>query len=240
MKVEIIKQPTVITSESLMQYLADVSSVVRGSQPKDNERLFKRLMKESYGNKPSRLFEYIACAIPYTFDVLNTCELFGFRVKDTYCTSARELLNWGWSWKQVIEYVDFTHYRAVRVTSPRFIYNQLQTHTQITSVCFSARYSDQTAGYWKPDEVEMSKIVWDAVVDTSSPLELRCYMKDNCDIKRKEIYNRGADSLAYVTYSLGGWMNSSNSWEHFINQRAFDSHTQLETREVAKMISELL
>lgn len=47
MKIELINTPTEITDESLKQYLADISSVVRNKQPKDNDRLFQRLLKES-------------------------------------------------------------------------------------------------------------------------------------------------------------------------------------------------
>ena len=63
MKVELIPIPSEITDESLKQYLADCSSVVRNAQPKDNNRLFQRLIKESFGNKPSRVFEYIPCKL---------------------------------------------------------------------------------------------------------------------------------------------------------------------------------
>ena len=63
MKVELVEIPTVVTEASIKQYLADCSSVVRIKQPKNNDRLFERLMKESYGDKPSRVFEYVPCTI---------------------------------------------------------------------------------------------------------------------------------------------------------------------------------
>lgn len=44
-----------ITDETLKQYLADCSAVVRNAQPKDNNRLFNRLIKESYGDRASSL-----------------------------------------------------------------------------------------------------------------------------------------------------------------------------------------
>jgi hypothetical protein len=94
-------------------------------------------------------------------------------------------------------------------------------------------------GYFKPDEIRISQEQWNDIVHTLSPAMLKTYMREN-GVKRKEIFNRGADSLQYVSFSLGGYINNQNAWNHFIKQRAYDSHTQEETRKFAKIIEEVL
>lgn len=254
MKVELIPIPEVISGESVKQYLADCSSVVRNSQPKDNDRLFERLMKESYGDKPSRVFEYVPCTFTWVNDGFEHDQYFGFWTKETkwysYHTTARELLNWGWSWEEVLEVVDFTHYRAVKCTAPYFIYGQLSTHTQITSVSHSNRYTESGLGYWMPEEFSLwfdnnlgsadYQEEWNFRVEEYHPKQLQSFMKDTLDIKRREVYARGSDMLEYRVFCLGGYLNNPNAWPHFINQRLHDPHTQKETRDLVALIEGVL
>ena len=242
MKVELINTPTVITDETLKQYLADCSSVVRNAQPKDNNRLFNRLVKESYGYKASRVFEYIPCKIKH-YEIFNPSymeQYFGFFDDNYYYTNTRELLNWGMEWEDVIEVVDFTNYKAVKVTAPYFLYGQASTHTQITSVSHSNRYSYAGLGYWKPSEVSMNQELWNKMVkDDFAPSMLEKIMKE-AGITRREVYARGSDMLEYRAYTLGGYTNNPNAWEHFINQRLHDPHTQKEMRDLAELISKAI
>jgi len=254
MKVELIQQPNEINEAAVKQYIADCVSVVRNKQPKDNSRLLYRLMRESAGNKPSRVLEFVPCStdIVSVFNFLkigDTCELNGFidHKNELYYTNAREIINWGLdcgfdkylSFDRALDCVDFKNYAAVRVTAPRFVYNQLQTHTKITSVCFSARYSDNDLGYFKPDELDIGNGEWNGIINTTPPHVLKSYMKAN-GVERKEMYNRGADSLQYVVFTLGGYINSKSGWQHFKKQRVDDPHTQKETRQVAKMICDAI
>jgi hypothetical protein len=252
MKVEAVILPAVVTDQSLKQYLADCSSVVRNKAPRDNDKLFERLLKESYGGKPSRVFEYIPCVVKASMPMLGLAEgdiqqLFGFFVEEAYFTNARELLNWGFSWNDIIPMVDFTFYRTVKVTAPYFIYGQLSTHTQITSVSHSARYSKADLGYWMPDEVARhlyetennAQKTWNEMVEYTTPYGLEKFMKE-VGVTRMEVYARGKDMLANRVYTLGGYINNPNSWGHFLNQRSLDKHTQLETRKIASMIYNFL
>ncbi len=259
MKVTPIQIPTEITDESLKQYLADCSSVVRNAQPKDNERLFARLMKESYGGKASRVFEYIPCRVFYkkAIDMIESAkvqQLFGFFDGYGYYTNARELFNWDWSWGDIIWHVDFTDYRAVRVKAPYFIYGQISTHTQITSVSHSNRYTEAGMGYWMPEEChayyfedrdtlvdpaqfeDRLQTSWNIIVETLSSKSLESFMR-KLGVTRREVYARGSDMLEYRVATLGGYLSNPNAWPHFINQRALDPHTQKETREIAAMIA---
>lgn len=251
--------PTGTDDASIKAYLAQCVSVVRNKQPKDNERLFERLMKESAGNKPSRVFEFIPCKtydLNFAWPNTYSPRRFGFleKVDDAvaYRTTARELLNFSWSWDEVLMHVDFTNYYAVRLKVPYFIYGQLSTHTQITSVSHSARYSESGMGHWMPDEVrsylssigyrdiEYAQTFWDHIVMHMSPKGLQKFMRDTCGIKRREVWARGSDMLAYRTSTLGGYMSDAHAWPHFFLQRACDSHTQEETREVAQQIQDSL
>ena len=249
MKVELIETPVEITEESVKAYIAKCSSVVRNKDPKDNDRLFDRLLKESFGATASRVLQYIPCVLN-TSEHLDMTKLYGFYADvfqykcHVYHTTARELFNWGWTLEEILPTIDFTHYKTVRVTAPRFIYNQLQTHDNVTSVSFSARYSDNPLGYWYPPEFvkyhEATLDGWDDLVENTTPALLKTFMKDTLGIPRKEVYNRGADSLEYVVFTLGSFTNHPHYWEHFLNQRAFDSHTQKETSEVANMIKDVI
>lgn len=249
MKVELIPTPSVITDESLKQYLAGCASVVRNAQPKNPDRLFNRLLKESFGGKPSRMFEYIPCKVQHKLNSRNVFELttqfFGFFEVDSnfsptfYYSNARELLNWGLTWEEIIPLVDFTHYRAVKVTAPYFLYGQASTHNQITSVSHSNRYTESGLGYWKPEEVKLDRIDWDLLVLRASPRDLQDLLRRH-GINRREVYARGSDMLAYRVFTLGGYTNNPNAWPHFINQRLHDAHTQKEMRDLAGLITEYI
>ncbi len=251
MKVTLIKIPDTITNETVLQYLADCSSVVRQKQPRTNENLLKRLMKESYGDKPSRVLEYLPCKLSKEL-VQPKGQYFGFwSTYNSYHTNARELLNWGWTWEEVLKVIDFTDYKTVKVTAPYFSYGQISTHTQITSVSHSARYTESDLGYWYPKEFSgwylphehnntTKDEYWNYLVTHTTPVELQLFMKDILKVKRREVYARGSDMLQYRTSTLGGYTSNLNAWPHFINQRLNDSHTQKETREVSALINSFL
>jgi len=242
MKVKLILRPSEINDTSIKQYLADCSSVVRNAQPKDNDRLFTRLLKESYGDKASRVFEYIPCKLSSAeFMVASRLanQFFGFWDDGFYYTNARELLNFGVEWESVLDHVDFTDYRAVKVTAPYFLYGQASTHNQITSVSHSNRYTESGLGYWKPEEVTCDQNEWNRIVTSFSPISLESLIKRS-DVKRREVYARGSDMLAYRVFTLGGYVSNPNAWSHFINQRAHDPHTQQEMRQLALLIEECI
>lgn len=250
MKVVEIQTPTTTDEQSIYEYIAKCSSVVRDKEPANPERLWNRLWEESYGNLRSRVLEYVPVTLVKGEMNHKAEKLYGYMNHTTgqYRTSMREVGNWGKSLDEAIEagLVNFNGYKAFTVMAPRFVYNQLQTHNNVTSVCFSARYSDNHMGYWYPEEFaaftehyKSTQELWNAIVENYSPKEIRNFMKNELGIKRKEVYSRGADSLEYVKFTLGGYTDVEESWKHFVNQR-LDAHTQKETREVAKMISDKL
>ena len=229
----------------LEKYIAELSSVVRDKSPKSDSKLFKRLLTESIGDKASRVLEFIPCKIKCTACKANIDQKFGFYVNEHYYTNARELLNWGWSMDEVLKCVDFTNYKVFKCITPYFIYSQVSTHNQLTTVSHSQRYAECDRGYWMPSSVSVhlyknDKIKWideikwwNNYIDTHSPKELKAFMKDTCKEPRKEVWDRGADMLQNRVFVIGGYTNNPNAWEHFINQRT-DKHTQLETREFVK------
>lgn len=254
MKAELVEIPTEVTDTNIKQYLADCSSVVRIKQPRDNDKLFERLLKESYGGKASRVFEYVPCTLN-KLQITNHDQLFGFydsygSASGLYYTNARELFNWGWKWEDILKCIDFTHYRTIKVTAPYFLYGQASTHNQITSVSHSNRYTEANLGYWCPPEYfewrqsrnlkltkEDVQKSWDKFVLNRSPRDLESYMKKALGIKRREVSARGSDMLQNRVYTLGGYTNNPNAWEHFINQRMVDKHTQFEMRKLAVLIN---
>ncbi len=136
------------------------------------------------------------------------------------------------------------------------MYGQASTHNQITSVSHSNRYTDADLGYWIPHEIreyyetrgkdfgieyseERLQLDWNNRVETTPPYMLEDIMKKQ-GVKRREVYARGRDMLAYRVYTLGGYTNNPNAWPHFINQRFRDSHTQKEMRDLAAMIEEVI
>ncbi len=242
MKVEQIT-PKSNSLEDLQDYIAELSSVVRDKSPKSAEKLFNRLLKESVGDKASRVLEYIPCHIPFKPLEVNG-QQFGFVDGGIYYTNARELLNWGWTLEDVLKTVDFTHYKVFKCEAPYFIYGQISTHTQLTTVSHSQRYAECDRGYWMPPEVETHLVEnlcsndpqgeWDILIKMKSPIELKESMK-RYGITRKEVFDRGADMLQNRVFVIGGYTNNPNAWEHFIAQRT-DSHTQLETREFVNLL----
>ncbi len=221
----------------LQDYISDCSSVVRDKQPKSSAKLWDRLLVESVGDKPSRVFEYIPCAIELKKRSKKASQLFGFKKGKLYYTNARELFMWGWTLDQVLEHVTFTNYKVFKCQVPYFIYGQISTHNQLTTVSHSQRYSECDRGYWKPPEVSMKQDQWDIVVSTRArPKELQDVMK-NSGIVRKEVWDRGRDMLQNRVFTIGGFTNNPNAWEHFLLQRT-DNHTQYETRQFVEELSQ--
>ena len=243
--------------EDLQEYLADCSSVVRDKQPKSAEKLWNRLLKESFGGTASRVFEYIPCTVnahDHKEQLDCTSQLFGFITFSevaydyyTYSTTMRELLNWGWSVEDCLKVVDFTNYRTFKCETPYFIYGQLSTHNQITSVSHSQRYGKCDRGYWMPPEVvgnwhdnaEDNQQEWNAFVEIASPTALKKFMAKGHKITRKEVWDRGADMLQNRVFTLGGYTSNPNAFPHFIDQR-LDSHTQKETSEFVQQLKDLI
>jgi hypothetical protein len=214
---------------TLQQYLAECASVVRDKAPKSAEKLWDRLLTESLG-EPSRVFEFIPCKIDYNRVDMGISQLFGFRDKKYYYTNARELLSWGYTMDDVLSTVDFTNYVVFKCEAPYFIYGQISTHTQLSTISHSQRYADCDRGYWKPKEVNIPQTKWDiGVGDRWRRWELRDVMK-KAGITRKEVFDRGSDMLQYRVFTIGGYTNNPNAWEHFIKLRT-DKHAQKETQE---------
>jgi len=241
MKVKRIETPTsTLDRAEIANYLATISDVVFGKTIKDSERLLKRLLKEAYGSTPSRVLEFLPCTISEDtsrhLNMEDSRQFFGFFDNDrNYYTNAREILNWGsLSFDDILKYVNFDKYTVVKCKAPYFIYGQLSTHNQITSLCHSNRYSASGLGYWCPVS-NYDSDDWTNVVVNSSPIELTRYMQYTLHQHRREVYARGVDMLEYRDFCLGGYTNNINAWDWFINQRS-DKHTQKETREFVKEI----
>jgi thymidylate synthase ThyX len=180
------------------------------------------------------MLEFIPCTIKYSKVSMGVSQLFGFRDKKNYYTNVRELLNWGYTLDEVLKCVDFTNYVVFKCEAPYFIYGQISTHTQLTTVSHSQRYAECDRGFWKPSEVtSMSQSQWDKGVLKWRPNELKQVMIKS-GITRKEVFDRGVDMLQNRVFVIGGYTNNPNSWGHFIAQR-LDTHTQKETREFVKL-----
>jgi hypothetical protein len=221
---------------SIKQYLADCVQVAT----QDSNELFNRLMKESYGDKPGRVFECVPCSVSIhntklpvvlNHDVLQT---FGFGLGHFYYTNARELLNWGWSWNEVLGVIDFTDYRAVMVVAPYFIYSQFSTSNQITSIPSRNQHTTAGLGYWMPPEVEEhlsalgydAEDQWNVIVETYSPSKLRSYMRRK-GVMRREVFALGSDMLAYKAFALYGDTCNPNAWPHFIAKGVRDPQAEI-------------
>ena len=253
LEAKLIEPPKETTIQSLADYIAECASVVRDKDPKNNLKLLNRLLTEAVDKQPSRVLEYIPIVLPRSWidSVYNTDEIlrgvpiqhFGFSIEGKYHTNAREFLSWGWSLEYALQFVDFTNYKALHCVTPYFIYGQISTHTQLTTVSHSQRYADCDRGYWLSDDFakDLGKIPqeqWNKVVEGVSPKKLVKMMKE-AGIVRKEVFDRGADMLQYRPFTIGGFTNNPNAWRHFIEQRT-DSHTQKETREFVEQHIETL
>ena len=244
------------TIESLQAYIANMSSAVRDKAPKSDEKLWNRLMKEAYGDKPSSVFKFIPCKLEkLELSYLPANQLFGFFEMGEYYTSARELLNWGWTWEKILPTVDFTHYRAFKGMTMYKVYQQLRTHTVPHWISHSQRYTESEHGYWYPYEFKAHQIEnynhahnpdkllqesWNRTVQNYTPIQLQTLMKLELAIPRREIYALGSDMLQKRVFSGGGYLNNPNDLPHLFNQRGKDPHTQLETKQWTQMLMEEL
>jgi len=234
---KIVTEDNKETLQNIYDYLADLMGVVRGKEVKDSEKLFTRLLKENLG-KPSRPLEYIpmkfkgAEVLPFLEQERN----FGRydREEDEYITNAREAI-------EVLGYmevgkIDFTNYHVFKIKAPYFVYGQVSTHGLLTTVCHSKRYSKSSGGYWKPREIPVSRMSWELYVENATPSQLRKYIRNFTP--RREIWARGADSLEYREFAIGGYTDT-HSWEHFFKLRT-ESGVQEETRGLVKEIQSLV
>ena len=256
----------------IAEYLAKVTQVVYDKDEPSSypDRLLTRLAKESYGDTASHVLSFVPCILKGgDYDYFNTLkentspiilDYYGYEAitptapneqETIYVTSARELLNVGFSIEQVAKVVDFSYFRTVTMVMPNFAYAQLRTHSKVVMLQQSNRYTTSKYGYWYPPEFadyylsnsnvsryEMtSQEYWDNMVEHSTPTELTAFMKDELGVKR-EVYSRGRDMLQIRVCSLGFDMLNPNSYQHFINERMRSSHTQQATREVVKAIFE--
>jgi hypothetical protein len=243
-----IKIQEIVPNESIEEYLARCSSVVHGSQPKSPQKLLKRLLRESIGDKPSRILEYVPVTMPLEEVILNE-KTFGVIRDQQLITNMREGLSLMradsqklFTYKDLLSMINFDNYFVVKATAPYFVYGQISTHTQLTSVSHSNRYGESKVHpkYYLPQAIEsknVSQEKWDDIVDTSSPEELVSYMKHS-GCYRREVFARGSDMLRYREFTLGGYVDEWG-WIHFVQQRT-DYHTQFETQFFADQIKTMI
>ena len=244
--------------EEIAKYISRIASTVYDRDEVMNPiKRFDKLMVEAYGDTASSVLGFVPCVLNSGDESDSYVKIFGYFSKvngdlntTKYHTSLRELLKWGYSLEEALEYVDFTNYKAYKILTPYFIFGQISRHTEMNVISHSQRYAVSKHGYWMPDEfIEYHnksatsdvdiQVMWDDIVSNTSPFELREFMKDIIGIKRKEIYDRGSDMLENRAWCLGGYGNNPYQWEWLINQRT-DKHTQLETRDLVEGLREML
>jgi hypothetical protein len=243
-----IEPPAEITANSIKEYIGKCTSQVRGVLPRNNDKLFKRLCTEAYGDTASRVLEYVPIVIPIErVNVYDFNKKFSFYKNGNYYTNLRNMINCKHKLEDVIHLIDFTEHRVIRVVAPLFVVNQMITHTQITSVMHSNRYTQSNYGYWYPKEFEGFYIgngnlqdAWKSIVRSTDPDNLESFIKHTLGVKRREVHARGSDMLEFREVVLGGYKNYPLAWEWFINQRTKDKHTQLETRSTVEEIKKVI
>ena len=252
-KIEKIKPMVENTIEELYRYIADVSGVVRDKEIKNPEKLFNRLTTEAVGGKASSVLAFVPVVLhrsknqefvdKFFSRVYDNkfVQYFGFidNKEDKYCTNMREMLNIGCTIDEILPHIDFTNYQAYKAMVPYFIYQQIRTHTQVNFLSHSQRYTDVDYGYYKPNEVDMTQEQWNTRVENTTPKELKTFLKNGCNVIRKEIYARGADMLKYRPFTMGFNTLNPNSWKHFKDERS-TPHTQLETRNFVSQLSDIV
>jgi len=239
--VEFVETPKEITEESLAEYIAKLAGVVYDKDVKNPMKRFKALQSEAYGSSPSRMLEYIPCKIESrqgVVDIANSTlrndgQLFGFFKDKTYYTNMRELLNWNWKVEWILEAVDFTDYKAFRCETPYMVYKILNTHSQLTTIPHSQKYTETDIGYWMPPGVYEVQETWNRNAQNWSKLDLSNYMKA-CGISRKEIYDCGFDSLQIKPFSIGGYTSNDNSWKWLLNKQS-SKRAQPEIRDFVQL-----
>ena len=139
---------------------------------------------------------------------------------------------------------ELTDFKILEAKIPQFVFNHLKTHTQLTTIRQSDRYS-KIDDFWLPDDIidKLDKSFINSKKEALEYLKQLNYLDFESIFKtmgyKKEIYQRGLNGFRYTICLIGGWKNDHLGWNHLIELRS-GANTQKETKEFIKAVDEVI
>lgn len=251
--VELIDSSTAnLDLEHRQKFLADCASVCRGKECSSNPKVtYERVMKESFGGKPGRPAEFIPVVTDYDFFIDDRFVNFSYDDSLNYST----LRNLDYSFNKFNTPDKVADFKVFKLNLPMFVWAQIVTHTQISTMSQSDRICE-VHDYWLPtDLIERLNnsdevLGYDVVLQKHTKEKFLFEMINSFPqaevqavLRRlgyhREVYSRFPYYAKYKTFMMAAWNNNPLTYQHFINERT-TPHTQKETREVALAMKRLL
>ena len=166
-------------------------------------------------------------------------------------TNLRNMINYGFEENEVFN-EDIPEFVAFRVRAPYFAFAQVRTHSKLTQIAQSDRWSKEDE-YWLPEDIEerfREKGIFDGTKDEILKYLLSLPpLKGQEELKRAgyhlEIYQRWPNHMKFKEWTISGFVNDPDSILHFLLQRKaypeiIKDKTQEQTATIASMMRELL
>jgi len=209
--------------DSRIEAVATVAGICYGKPPKDAKKLVERLWTES-GGLPSSAFEFIRDGRTPGIDgsLRNDPELSTY--EDDPEASKEDLAR-----------EHKTNIATFRVKVPIFIARQMMRHRQFSYQELSRRYTDDKRvplGFWSPKE----DAAQEQLFQLAYTLEEQVYKLLLSSGVRAEVARSVLGTGLYTEFWM---MGDRKAWGNYFALR-LDQHTQVEHREVAQAMRDLL
>ena len=236
-------------------------------ESKNPPKLLLRLLKETNDNKPSRPVEFIPVKLYIDFwndkillkDTMNGNvikmietlkdkihfynELISFSYIQQFeeynmlHTNMRALLNYGIEYDKIPFNKDCSDFKCITGKIPRFVYDHLVTHTQLSTESSSVRIQRRIdTEYWYPENIDIkNKLIEQDKINHENIL----YLKEQYNYPF-ELGMRDMSSRRYISFVMTGWYNNIKTWINLFSERSDKTWTQNETKIVVNKIKEIL
>ena len=233
-------------------WTTNLAAISRGNDKSSNpEKRYRALMKEAEGGNPSRPFEFM----PVIMDVgnidnypelkdENIIRLLKYSYADEQnekvYTNMRAVIESGLPLDKIPFNETIEEFAAFKIKAPMFVWNQIITHTQLSTESQSDRVAKQE-DYWLPDDLierlereEHRNIVkeytMDFIGDIFKPEEFTRWMITHAPQEKiqnflrdlgykREIYSRAPYFFKMKEFVITGWVNDDDAWPHFLRER---------------------
>jgi len=250
--VELVDNSKVVSYTDTMKFITDTASTTRGKNSSNNtEPLYQKLLTESGNREAGRPFEYILLNEDININgifpdeklgIINSIKIFNI-VKHKKTFTFRGLLI---AMKELGYDVENNHklyfkdtnfkqpdfYKIVRGYIPKFVYDHIRTHTQISWLLETVRVKTlPQIFFWGP---KGNNELYDFLNNSA----LHNYNKAIEHGIPNELAARELPTRRYVKFISAGYTNIKYSWPHFLIERTKKA-TQEQTRETVTAIKQL-
>lgn len=280
--IEIINSSEFNASEEGRLKALSLVGICKGKLESANPSKLKEILAKegTEANPYGRAFELIPVAAEKYLDnnfmisdnLLNNYYKFSHTGDDKIYTNYRTLANFiiDFKFDKVLKFntpEEVKDFKVIRGKVPKFVFDHLKTHTQITSLAQSDRSSVES-DYWLPDDLQ-ERFIKSKGVCNSDINKIISLFKSLVTLKiedfnkslvhhllskvspnqfeelfktlgySKEIYQRQLSGFRYKEFIMSGWINDPLTFNHLIELRSHKP-TQKETIEFTEGLREVL